>query len=253
MNCARYTQAIQELVDGTLGAIRAAELQQHLDQCESCRALAADMQRVHDLAASLDHPAPPDRVWLQIAGRLRQEGRVQPAPPVQRTRQSRSAILAIAASLILAIGASLMLLVPFLRSDTSTLADDQQQQAAGSAAGNVTGDEPVQSIEDHFRLAEQHMQTGIAKLEEAARADESVMDRQTAAMLKKNLEMIDQAIAESRAALKTEPQSTIARDSLFNALRRKVALLQDTIALMNEMRKGDAAGAAQVIEGLNKS
>jgi CHASE3 domain sensor protein len=97
------------------------------------------------------------------------------------------------------------------------------------------------------------MQTGIAKLEEAAKADEAVMDPQTAAMLKKNLEMIDQAIAESRAALKTEPQSTIARDSLFNALRRKVALLQDAVALMNEMRKGDAAGAAQVIEGINKS
>ena len=72
-------------------------------------------------------------------------------------------------------------------------------------------------------------------------------------MLRKNLEMIDQAIAESRAALRAEPQSTIARDSLFNALRRKLALLQDTVALMNEMRKGDAAGAAQLIDGANKS
>ena len=65
--------------------------------------------------------------------------------------------------------------------------------------------------------------------------------------------MIDQAIDESRAALKAEPQSTIARDSLFQALRRKVDLLQDTIALMNEMRKGDAAGAASIVESLNKS
>jgi hypothetical protein len=32
-----------------------------------------------------------------------------------------------------------------------------------------------------------------------------------------------------------------------------VALLQDTIALMNEMRKGNAAGAAQIIDGGNKS
>jgi hypothetical protein len=97
------------------------------------------------------------------------------------------------------------------------------------------------------------MQTGIAKLEETAKAGETVIDVQTAAMLKKNLELIDQAIAESRAALKAEPQSTVARDSLFNALRRKVSLLQDTVALMNEMRKGNAAGAAQVIEGVNKS
>ena len=49
-------------------------------------------------------------------------------------------------------------------------------------------------------------------------------------MLQKNLQVIDQAIAESRAALRSEPQSAPARDSLFDALRRKVTLLQDTIA-----------------------
>jgi hypothetical protein len=65
--------------------------------------------------------------------------------------------------------------------------------------------------------------------------------------------VIDSAIAESRAALRAEPQSAPARDSLFDALKRKVALLQDTIALMNEMRKGNAAGAAQIIQGSSKS
>ena len=248
MNCARHRQAIQELVDGTLGAIRRAELDQHLDQCAPCRALLADLQQLHDLAGTLDRPAPPDGVWLQVAGRLRQEGRVLPPPPVERTRRSHAALIAIAAGLILAIGASLVLLLPMLQSGDSPA---PATQATG--AGNAAEDQSVESIEDHFRLAEQHMQTGIAKLEEAAKADESAIDPQTAAMLKKNLEMIDQAIAESRAALKAEPQSTIARDSLFNALRRKVSLLQDTVALMNEMRKGNAAGAAQVIEGVNKS
>jgi hypothetical protein len=249
MDCSRYTQAIQELVDGTLGAIRKAELQQHLDQCAACRALVADLQQIRDLAGTLDHPAPPDGVWLQVAGRLRQEGRVQPPPPVMKTRSSRTALIAIAAGLLVAIGASLVLLLPVLDSNGA----DRQASGASTPGGNAAGDEPVQTIEDHFRLAEQHMQTGIAKLEAAAKTDDTAIDAQTAAMLKKNLEMIDQAIAESRAALKAEPQSTIARDSLFNALRRKVALLQDTVSLMNEMRQGDAAGAAQVLEGANKS
>jgi hypothetical protein len=158
-------------------------------------------------------------------------------------------MLAIAASLLIAIGGSLYALLPLLRSGNGAGQPVIEQAQTGNAADAAAD----QSIEDHFRIAEQHMQAGIAKLEEAAKADEAVMDPQTAAMLKKNLEMIDQAIAESRAALRAEPQSTIARDSLFNALRRKVSLLQDTLALMNEMRKGDAAGAAQVVEGLNKS
>ena len=65
--------------------------------------------------------------------------------------------------------------------------------------------------------------------------------------------MIDQAIDESRTALRTQPADQMAQESLFEAFRRKVSLLQDTIALMNEMRKGNQAGAARVAESLNKS
>ena len=118
----------------------------------------------------------------------------------------------------------------------------------------------VESVEAEFRLAEQHYQNAIAKLEQAARLDQAAsgtsgntLDPQTAAMLQKNLQVIDQAIAESRDAVRSEPLSAAARDSLFDALKRKVALLQDTIALMNEMRKGNSAGAAQIVDGLNKS
>jgi len=39
---------------------------------------------------------------------------------------------------------------------------------------------------------------------------------------------------------------------LFEALQRKVGLLRDTIALINEMRKGDQAGAARIAGSLQK-
>ena len=248
MPCQRYAQSIQDLVDGTLGSIRTAELEQHLDTCASCQAFAADMQRIRDLAASLDRLAPPAGVWLQVAGRLRQEGRIQDVRQAPKGRQTRYAILAIAAGLLIAIGGSLFALMPLLRGG-----DGAGQPAVEQAAGTPGDAGSVQSIEDHFRIAEQHMQAGIAKLEEAAKADETAMDPQTAAMLKKNLDMIDQAIAESRSALQSEPQSAPARDSLFEALRKKVSMLQDTIALMNEMRKGNSAGAAQLVDERSKS
>ena len=73
------------------------------------------------------------------------------------------------------------------------------------------------------------------------------------ATLRKNLELIDGAIDESRAALQSQPGSRAAQESLFDAFRRKVALLQDTIALMNEMRKGDEAATARIVGGLSKS
>jgi tetratricopeptide (TPR) repeat protein len=245
----QYREAIQELIDGTLGGIRKAELQLHLEQCDDCRAFAADLQRIRDLAGSLDRPAPPDGVWLQIAGRLRQEGRVQQAEAAPARSRQHYALLAIAAGLLVAISASLYVLYPRF-SETNPA---QSAAAQADDHGNAAGADAVQSVENEFRLAEQHYQNAISKLDEAFKSDRDAIDPQTAATLQKNLQLIDQAIAESRAALKTEPQSVPARDSLFDALRRKVSLLQDTIALMNEMRKGDSAGAAMVVEGMNKS
>lgn len=246
MTCAAYREWIQELVDGTLVPARRAELERHLDDCAACRAFADDLRRIHALAESLPRQTPPDGVWLQIAGRLHQEGRVQTPAPAEHSRQGHLALLAIAAALILTVGASLLILLPVFRGG-----DERPGQQA--AAGNAGASETVQGVEAEFRLAEQHLQNGIAKLEEAANASEDAIDPRTIATLRASLDVIDEAITESRAAWRSEPQSVVARDSLFDALRRKVVLLQDTIALMNEMRKGDAAGAAQIVDGLNKS
>jgi anti-sigma factor RsiW len=256
-----YRESIQELIDGTIGAIRRAELERHLAECADCRSFLSDMESIRDLAGSLDSPQPPDGVWLQIAGRLRQEGRIQAPPPVPAaSRGPRYAVLAIAASLVLAVGVAIGLLVTQYRTPNAQ-PPTTATAPASAAPGSTTEAVDVQSVEAEFRLAEQHYQNAIAKLEQAARldqaasgrGDDNALDPQTAAMLQKNLQVIDQAIAESRAALRSEPLSASARDSLFDALKRKVALLQDTIALMNEMRKGNSAGAAQIVDGLNKS
>jgi hypothetical protein len=258
MQCTRYRQSIHELVDGTIGPIRRAELESHLEECADCRALLTDLRSIRDAAASLDRLEPPARVWFQIAGRLRQEGRVAAAIDHRPARARRVALLAIAAALVLAVGTSILLLLPRFRTGGELPA--QNASAPSPAGSNASADVTVQGVETEFRLAEEHYQNAITKLEQAARLDQAArgaqapaeqgtLDPQTAAMLRNNLHVIDSAIAESRAALRTDPQSAAAMGSLFDALKRKVALLQDTIALMNEMRKGNAAGAAQIIEG----
>ena len=254
-----YRESIHELVDGTIGAIRRAELERHLRECDECRTFLADMETLRDATGSLDPLAPPDGVWLQIAGRLRQEGRVT-LPPARQAGPSRHfALIAIAASLLLAVGVAIVMLLPQYRSARPS-ATPAAATPATTPSGNAATEVAVESVESEFRLAEQHYQNAITKLEQAARLDQAaadpnrqVLDPGTAAMLQKNLQVIDQAISESRSALRAEPLSAPARDSLFDALRRKVALLQDTIALMNEMRKGNAAGAAQIVDGVNKS
>ena len=120
-------------------------------------------------------------------------------------------------------------------------------------AATWPGSDTVKSIADDLQIAEQHYQSAIDKLQRAADLNDGTIDAETASVLQKNLLVINGAISESRAALQTDPQSAPARDSLFEALRQKVTLLQETIALMNELRKGNSAGAAQIIDGAKKS
>jgi hypothetical protein len=94
--------------------------------------------------------------------------------------------------------------------------------------------------------------TTIATLEQITKTEGTALDEPTAAVVQENLAVLDQAIGESRQALRNDPSSDVAQESLFDALRTKVALLQDTVALINEMRKGDQEGAARIISGMNQ-
>ena len=237
--CGKYRDAIQELVDGTLGPIRTAELQQHLDECAACRALVDDLRRIRDLAGTLEAVEPRDHVWLQIAGRLRQEGRVHDRQGPARASRTQYAWLAIAATLALVVGASIFLV--FSRANTAPV-------TSTATAGNADPADSVQSGVEDLRKAEQLLQSGIAKLKEGMGSETQALPVAAAATLDKNLQILDQAIAERSAALQQEPQNVAARKGLFEALQQKISVLQDTISLMNEMRKGNAAGAAQLID-----
>ena len=124
---------------------------------------------------------------------------------------------------------------------------------APAAAAHENASAAVQSIEAEIELADQHYQKAIAGLETVAKEGQGTLDPQLAAVLQKNIGVTDQAIADSRAAIRTQPTSEVAQASLFEALQRKVSLLRDTIALINEMRKGDQAGAAKIAGSLSKS
>jgi anti-sigma factor RsiW len=244
MTCVKATEQIQELLDGTLGPIRTAELRQHLDECAACRSLHDDLQRVRDVAAGLEPLEPPDHVWIQVAGRLRQEGRV--ADRVERPLPgAHPAWFAIAAALVLAVGLSLYFVIADRSGGTAP--------ETAVAGGNAPASDAVQSGVEDLQKAEQLLQSGVAKLREGLGSGDQALPPAVATTLDANLQILDRAIAESSQALQEQPQNVAARTSLFDALQRKISLLQDTITLMNEMRKGNAAGVAQVVEGVNKS
>ncbi len=100
-------------------------------------------------------------------------------------------------------------------------------------------------MKTELALAVQHYENAIAELEAMARQEAAGMDSAMATVVQQNLGRVDAAIAESRTALTVDPSNAPARDSLFEALRQKVSVLQATVSLINQMRQGDSAGAAR--------
>jgi hypothetical protein len=252
MTCEDFAEQISALTDGTLDAADRPRLEAHLEACEDCRALLDDLRALRREASSIA-PAPlPAALWPRLAARLRDQGvRDQSAGGGSALWQWG----AIAALLVLAVGLSLMVTWTRRPAEPTSVAGQQPHVESGvrpASVGNSTSAASVEGIEAELRMAEEHYERAISGLEEVATSNQDALDPQVAATVKRNLEVIDSAIAESRTALKTEPQNQPARESLFEALRRKIGLLQDTIALMNEMRKGNQAGAAEIVEG-NKS
>lgn len=255
MNCERYQEAIGDLVDGALTdeALR-IEVDKHLRECASCRGLLSDLRQVRAAAGRLPTQPPPERVWAQLAaklpaGRPSPGGRRLAAPwlPAWWPRVAWGA----AATVVIALLA-VFLVVPRVRPTPSRqAAATPAAQDQATSAVHPSDAELVQSVETELQLAEQHYEKAIAGLQQIANAGESTLDPQLAATLKKNLGVIDQAIHDSRVALQTQPTNELAQESLFEAFRRKVAVLQDTVALINEMRKGNQAGAAKIVGGMN--
>lgn len=241
MTCDRCHALVDDYVDGTLAREDLTSIEEHLAACESCRTIAADFAAIRKSARELDPHVPPPHVWTGLASALEAERR-----PARATFGFGWRPLAIAATLVvLAGGASWILLQqpsPATRSDS----------AAAIATSSGSDPELVRSVETELKLAEEHYQKAISGLEQITRAESTALDPQVAGVLRKNLEVIDQAIGESRAALQTQPTSDVAQESLFEALRNKVALLQDTVVLINEMRKGNPEGTARAVSGLNQ-
>jgi anti-sigma factor RsiW len=234
---------IADFVDGDLDSAGVRNVERHLEGCAACRTLVADLRTIRAAAFTLDRREPP----ADLLARIRARAVDEPAPRAgilswPNTRPALAVWLAAAAALVVA---TVIGLAPLLRESPAP----GSTASAGRAEG---GDDLVDSVEADLAAAQTHYEKAIQGLEEIAKRETSALDPQVAAVLQKNLQVIDQAIGESRVALRSQPSSTNAQDSLFEAMRNKVALLQQTVELINEMRKGNQAEAGRLMQDLNR-
>lgn len=248
MTCDLTQSLIDDYVDGTLAEDERRRVEAHLVECERCRAMAEDFATIRRTARSLEPQVPPPHVWSRIAASV--DAKRQPRRWFFLRQEWLGAVawkpVAVAAMLLVIAGGTSWVLLQQGEPDAAP------SRSATAPAATPADTELVQSVEAELKLAEEHYQKAIAGLEQITRTESAALDPQVAAVLQKNLDVIDHAIGESRAALHSQPTSEVAQESLFDALRNKVALLQDTVVLINEMRKGNPEGTARVVSGLNQ-
>jgi hypothetical protein len=230
--CHDVEPLLSDLIDGTLSPDDRRGVEAHLDTCAPCRGIRRDLERVRRAARALGPVRPPDHVWLEVAGHVHRPAGA--GARRQATPEARVAVrqwIGIAAMLLLVtLGAYFVMRTP---------------GAPIAPGGNAPAADSVQAVKDEMERAAEDYENAIRKLEALAKDGGSALNPELAATLQRNIETIDGVIAESRSAVNEAPGSAPARESLFEALKTKIGVLQATLNLMNEMRKGDQAAAAE--------
>jgi hypothetical protein len=248
MNCHEFELELGDYVDGTLPSHRVTAVEAHVDECARCRATVTDFTAIRGVARTLEPQMPAAHVWTNISAAIEHEARHRRAEAAVATtpwwRLATGALawrpLAAAAAMVVLLGGG-----TWLSWHQTATRMAVNTPTSVTHAGGATVNAEVQ-------LAEQHYSAAIGDLEKVTQTEAGSLDPETAKVVQANLEAIDQAIGQSRAALQSEPASAVAQDSLFGALRSKLQLLQDTVALINEMRKGNQEGAARIMSGMNQ-
>ncbi len=215
--------ALSAYLDEDLDPAARREIDTHLAACAECRAILDDLRALAGTARAWRDAdvAPATDLWRGIASRIDAAG--APAPPARvlpwyRRRVSLGiAELAIAATLVAAItGGLLWRRAPRPATTTATAAVLAQVEPMDAPAEGVTT----------VSFADAQFDAAVADLERVLRQQRDSLNPRTVEVLERNLQIIDDAIREARAALDADPANALLNTHLASARQRKLNLLR---------------------------
>jgi len=238
---------LSDLLDASLDPIERAGIEAHLEGCDTCRALLADLTDVQARARRLPALPPAADLWPAIEARLDSESGVRTArvTPIEGARAPRGrdarwsfsfpqlAAAVLAATLVSAGGMWLMLQRGTPAGTASAPAGGSSAPLAakpGSGAGSTgarttTRPTPGSDVMPTSFDAAQY-DAAIAELEQVLNQNKQRLDPATVKVVERNLALIDQAIEQARRALAADPASAYLNTHLASTMRRKVDLLR---------------------------
>jgi anti-sigma factor RsiW len=253
MDCTAFDERLADYLEGDLAPAERRQVEAHLVSCSGCAALVRDLEEIRVGASALTDLMPSRDLWNDLANRIE-------APVVPLTTRSTANVTvrrtfdrvklgAIAAALVaVTAGVTYLLTVAENRSATmapdvavvapltspdsnnSTVVRPQPPVAAiqSPVAPRASSAQPVRNVPAAVTYSRE-----IDRLRTIFQQSRAQLDPRTAAIIEANLKVIDDAIAQSRAALAQDPASRFLTDQLNSALDKKLELLRTATLLPN--------------------
>ena len=206
----QWTTRLSAYIDGELDSTEQAALEAHLATCGQCYATLGELRQVVARTKSLEDSPPTTDLWTGIAREIRRE-----QAPARRDRLVRrrfnltvGQLLAASIALVLLSGGSAWLALR--QGPTNTPEPIAVTRPAGTRVASWTGSTDI----------------AIGELEAALTQNEPRLDSTTVRIVRKNLAIINRAIAEARIALRNDPGNAYLNLHLADTMRRKVELLR---------------------------
>jgi anti-sigma factor RsiW len=238
--CRTLAPQVSAYVDGELSPTDAHAFARHVDTCAACRGLVQDLQRLRKAARTLGPIAPASDLWTRLQHQLPSD----PPSVAAAARPRLGGVWWLAATAVVALGAAAWLI------DRRVLPSSSTELAPSAIpAGNAA---PLDAVETAVAEIDRAAQPYAAVLLELERSAADVADTGLARVLRAQLDAADRAIAAGRAALAIDPESTIAREALVDALRRKHAVIDAAGTLLQEVQRLDPERAARAAVLLTK-
>jgi hypothetical protein len=210
MQCSEF-ERILEQQEGPLPGLAVA----HLDGCEACSTLTADLDSIHNAAVELgvDGIAPPEHLWLSLRRQLEEEGIIKEprrdSPAAERGWWYAFQRPALA-------GAFLSLAI-----------------AAAGLAG-FTGNSTQMAVHPQFEFKQNAAAVpsaySVFQEEQVAMGNEDIpgfqaKDAAVTASFRRNLSIVDNFIAMCEKSVREQPDNEMAREYLYGAYQQKAELL----------------------------
>ena len=239
-DCARFEAQLGAWLEHDLRATDQGWMLTHRSTCATCDALVADLERLTAQAAALPSLSLSRDLWSGIEARL--ETPVVPlspsttgAPPTSRTGRGISVQwFAMAATVLVAVSSGITWQLAKARRGDAVAASVAARAPSGeplSADGGLPGDAATNArlvVADETDAADPHFtyEREIGALRQIVDERFTELDSVTVTELRRNLDIIDRAIADSRAALARDPRSGVVSSQLDRALQAKLTLLR---------------------------